>query len=199
MSPNGCQGERSTLASTAPPARLASRWWRPRRVRTGHHPRRFRTRTIADPRRLPSVQSPDLAAEAGSHALPVTFARATPRTLLPTANRPSASGIRSPHEATSPPLDSPFSVPRDHGEDAFTRFLQPTIRHEYPIGPLDSRIAAARRFRPGDGFRSLRLGRNRVEDAIEWRSFDDDPPASASSRVGLPVSRAACPVRTCGP
>jgi hypothetical protein len=52
--------------------------------------------------------------------------RSTPHPYSPTANRPSSSRNRPPHEATSPPLRPPFSAPHDHGEDAFTRFLQPT-------------------------------------------------------------------------
>jgi hypothetical protein len=68
----------------------------------------------------------DLAAEAGSHALPITFARACPAPFSPTANRPSSSRKRSPHEATSPPLRAPFSAPRRHEEDASTQHLQPT-------------------------------------------------------------------------
>jgi hypothetical protein len=63
MSPDGCRGERSTLASAAPSARLASHPWQPRRIRTGHRLRWFRTRTTTRPRRLPLVSSPTSRSE----------------------------------------------------------------------------------------------------------------------------------------
>lgn len=113
-------------ALAAPPARLASRWWWPRRIRTGDRSHRFRTRTTAGPRRLPSVQSPTLRPKQAHTRSLLRLPALHPAPFSPTANRPSTSRNRPPHEATSPPLRPPFSAPHDHGEDAFTRLLQPT-------------------------------------------------------------------------
>lgn len=83
-------------------------------------------RTTAGPRRLPSVQSPTLRSKQAHTRSLLRLPALYPAPFSPTANRPSSSRNRPPHEATSPPLRPPFGAPHDHGEDAFTRFLQPT-------------------------------------------------------------------------
>lgn len=83
-------------------------------------------RTTAGPRRLPSVQSSTLRSKQAHTRSLLRSPALYPAPFSPTANRPSSSRNRPPHEATSPPLRPPFGAPHDHGEDAFTRFLQPT-------------------------------------------------------------------------
>jgi len=148
--------ERSTLDSTGPdPARA---WLRHRGVSTTTNP---------DPRTPSAGSISDLAIEAGSHALTLTFARARPAPFSPTANRPLSFLEDRRVKLTlagATSLSTRFALPGRCVYPASATDLQ----HEHSMDPSVLESPSPSAFAGDDSFHAARPAETLAESMIEW-------------------------------